>query len=252
MGGIVGVSEGSNIKQSVVNSLEITDTDGGSGFYDGSTGGLVGESIANSSIEMSKVYKSIVTGGIFVGGLVGKIGGASRVYKSSANAKIRANGIAGGLVGGMADGAYVEKSYANSSLIADAPYDFSSGNVGGLIGEIMDARPGNAGAVVNSYSTSWIEGISAGAIGVGGLVGTQSGTTAVVKSFFSGIVKNISGSKIHAASGDMQSGATLIDVMIRKQDENSYGDPGLTLSVAGAIVRTSSDLTQRGFIFQWL
>ena len=129
---------------------------GDSGILAGLNSGTITDSYASGS----------VSGGTYVGGLVGRNSSGGTITASYASGSVSGDYHVGGLVGNNSGGA-ITASYATGSV--------SGGNsiVGGLVGN-------NIGAITASYATGSASGID----DVGGLVGENSG--AITASYASG------------------------------------------------------------------
>ena len=137
-----------------IDSLGLENCDISGGDY---VGGLVG-AIEDGTITSSYATGS-VTGNNGVGGLVGSMGYGT-ITSSYATGSVTGNKYVGDLVGYLLGGS-ITSSYAMGSVTGDS-------NVGGLVGGLA-----LGGSIVSSYATGSITGDS----NVGGLVGiNQSGT----------------------------------------------------------------------------
>ena len=104
-----------------------------------------------------------VTGGSFVGGIVGQINSGSIDYVGN-DVNVTSDGL--GFVGGIAGkaNASINNSYNMGTITA-------SGEAGGLVGDL------SGGSISDSYNQGTINASSAGSNPVGGLVGaTFSGS----------------------------------------------------------------------------
>ena len=124
-------------------------------------------------IENVRLVNADVTGGHWVGGLVGDNAGI--VNNSSSTGRVTGGWGVGGLTG--CNSGTVNNSYSTS--------DVTGGYyVGGLVGSVTGAATVREGIVSNSYST----GNVTGATRVGGLVGSVLGDCAVSNSYSTGSV----------------------------------------------------------------
>ena len=132
---------------------------GDSGILAGSNSGTITDSYATGS----------VSGGTYVGGLVGRNSSGGAITASYAAGSVSGDSSVGGLVGNNSGA--ITASYATGSV--------SGGNssVGGLVGN-------NSGAITASYATGSVNGIDE----VGGLVGYNSGGGAITASYATGSV----------------------------------------------------------------
>lgn len=159
--GLFGRAEGGTVKNV---SLEDVDVTGGD-YVGGLVGWNWGGHVTNSYVTGE------VSGGIVVGGLIGmsKVGheSSSRIHSSGANVTVTGD-VSGGLIGYMG-GHRVTNSYSTGYVTGNA-------SAGGLIGH-------NSGAsVTNSYATGEVSGYE----NAGGLVGTNTNT--VLESYATGNV----------------------------------------------------------------
>jgi hypothetical protein len=169
-GGIAGTLESdSEIRRSyatgAISGSVTADVGGLAGI---NSGGLITDSYATGDV--------IVTGGHFVGGLVGLLQADGFVQNSHATGNVSSTYDVGGLVGrnGSAygpDDGYVTNSYATGNVSGNW-------NVGGLIGT-NDSSDG--ATIAGSYAT----GNVSGSTNIGGLVGnnTASGVTGITSSY---------------------------------------------------------------------
>ena len=140
----------------------------------------------DESVKIANVYlrEIRVTGKDKVGGLVGSIGGNTKVSNSYATGQINGRDTVGGLVGsliGAADSTTeVSNSYATGQING-------RNTVGGLVGSLI----GDADSITeisNSYATGEVDGeIRVGGL-VGGLLGADNGVTKVSNSYAIGEV----------------------------------------------------------------
>ena len=177
----------------------------GQGLTGALAGSAVNTEITNVSVYTTKGGTSSVTslGNGSVGGLVGATSGCT-ITGSSASVTVNGeNGNVGGLVG-TASGTAVTECYTGGQT-NEGQYDpahpnvSGKGNVGGLIGEVID------GSVQYSYSTCSVEGNT-----VGGLIGKSDGAVSVNRSYAIGEVQGTSdssttGSLIGSKSGTVTS-----------------------------------------------
>jgi len=131
----------------------------------GAVGGLVGDTW--EGIVSDSYASGTVTGGSWVGGLVGWNGGT--VSNSHSTGSVTGESSVGGLVG--FDRATVDSSYSTSSVTGNT-------HVGGLVGSH------GMGTVSNSYSS----GTVTGDMHAGGLVGLNFGLGIVSNSYATGSV----------------------------------------------------------------
>ncbi|MBD3318121.1 MAG: hypothetical protein GF344_20250, partial [Chitinivibrionales bacterium] len=136
----------------------------------GKIGGLVGR---NNGSAISNSYSSCdVSGGSYIGGLVGDNDDNGTITGSYSTGSVDAEDNAGGLVGrNMGNGSTINSSYSSASAQS------SSNIVGGLAGT-------NQGTISKSYSIGNVEGVEY----VGGLVGVNVPGT-ISKSYSTGNVK---------------------------------------------------------------
>jgi hypothetical protein len=143
-------------------SLAVVDANitGSDQFGRGGVGGVAGGS-DDSSVIASSFSKGSVSGGIFVGGLVGKNFGS--ITTSSSEGSVAGEGYVGGLVGYNHNG----RNNDDSITICCSSGSVGGGDsVGGLVGR-------NDGTVRDCYSTGAITGGNV----VGGLMGENWGAT---------------------------------------------------------------------------
>ena len=134
--------------------------------------GLFG-SVSSSSIKQVGIVSVAVSGGRFVGGLVGSSSDGT-ISASYATGSVSGDEYVGGLVGHSRSGA-ISDSYARSSVSG-------STSVGGLVGgsegvAFSDSyAAGSGGAISDSYATGSVSGDDY----VGGLVGSNHGTISTI------------------------------------------------------------------------
>jgi hypothetical protein len=153
-GALVGTNQGS-----ISNSYATGTVSGGS--Y---VGGLVGNNYgAASNASISNSHATVtVSGSSRVGGLAGgNYGSGGSITNSYATGTVVGSSTAGGLVG------WNNGSIANSYATGNVSDGMGAGIVGGLVGN-------NYGSIANSYAT----GTANGYINVGGLAGANSGSIA--------------------------------------------------------------------------
>ena len=132
-------------------------------------GGLVGRNSSGGAITGSYAAGSVSGGDLHVGGLVGNNSGA--ITGSYATGSVSGGDYVGGLVGNNSGGGAITGSYATGSVSG------IDDDVGGLVGE-------NSGAITASYATGSVSGRNNY---VGGLVGENSGG-AITASYATGSV----------------------------------------------------------------
>ena len=154
---------------------------GDSGILAGLNSGDITDSYATGS----------VSGGTYVGGLVGRNSSGGAITASYATGSVSGNFHVGGLVGNNSSGGTITASYATGSV--------SGGNshVGGLVGN------NSGGTITASYATGSVSGID----DVGGLVGENSG--AITASYAIGSVSGRD-NYVGGLVGDNSSGGAII------------------------------------------
>lgn len=161
IGGLFGTISLSGAASATLNGSSSTGSVSG-GTY---VGGLIGYNYGNAASAISNSYsEGNITGTGTVGGLVGSNYYAG-ISNSHAVGTIHANDSGGGLVGYNVD-APVSNSYATGDVIATS----TGGNIGGLIGY----NYGPLSAVNNSYASGLVDGTPTSMTGgsnVGGLIG---------------------------------------------------------------------------------
>ena len=135
--------------------------------------GFIGKLGSGSTVQNLNLANVSVSGGSFVGGLVGYNGGGTISSVTVSGAVSGTGSDVGGLVG-QAVGGSISNSRTSGTLSAAT----GSSSVGGLVGD-------NSGTIANSSSTSTVSG---GTSLVGGLVGANEYGGAITGSFASGSV----------------------------------------------------------------
>ncbi len=204
--GLFGFTEGSVIDNISLVNASIKGKD--------QVGALAGMITANSQITNSSATGS-VTGGDYVGGLVGSFFSGT-ISNSYAAGSVKGSTWVGGLVGTQAIGS-ISNSYATGSVTGDA-------YVGGLVGS-------NSNDIISSYATGSVTGQAI----VGGLVGYNNG--AISSSYATG---KVTGTGINDKVGGLvgqnnNSGAIT----------NSYWDVDTTTKTAG--VGYNANLASLGY-----
>ena len=198
---------------------------GGSVIGSNDVGALVG---LNTGTVNNTYATGIVSGSVWVGGLVGENGGGT-VSNSYATASVSGTNAVGGLVGWNHEGG-VSNSYATGSVSGgDGSY-----YVGGLVGA-NDATANTISTISNSYAT----GNVSGGVGVGGLVGLN-GYGSVSNSYSTGSVSGTS--TVGGLVGYASTGIATVS--------NSYWDvttSGQSASAGGTGLNTSQMQTASNF-----
>ncbi|MFA5000983.1 MAG: GLUG motif-containing protein [Candidatus Paceibacterota bacterium] len=167
--------------------------------------GLFG--ISAGSISNLKLVDSTISGGSYVGGIVGGIGGGSdSITNCSSDATITASGDSvGGLTGlnsvGTITNSYVDGSVTGNGSLTGGLVGFNLGGtitgsysasavtgvlvVGGLVGS--NGGEDNPGTVTNCYATGAVIG-TGDAISIGGLIGSNSESSTVTNCYATGAV----------------------------------------------------------------
>ena len=160
-GGLIGSLSLSGAATSTLDGSSSTGSVSGGGYV----GGLVGYHYATAASSISNSYtEGNITGTSSVGGLVGNNYYAG-VTNSHVIGTVRANDTGGGLIGYNVD-APVSNSYMTGNMIATS----TGGNIGGLIGY----NYGALATVNNSYVSGAVDGTptsTTGGSNVGGLLG---------------------------------------------------------------------------------
>ncbi len=190
VGGLVGMSNSSitgSSSSGFVTALpvNITTTGGASGpttqtYQPEYTGGLLGESLG--ATVTNAFASGAVSGGTFVGGLIGLYTAAGTPAGSIGNAfaigAVSGSTGIGGLIGATSGPATITSSYATGSVTATGPGD------GGLIGATqVYTNPLTGAAISNATVTdSYATGAVSGSTQVGGLVGDAEDLTTITGS----------------------------------------------------------------------
>ncbi len=134
-------------------------------------GGLIGQT--TSTVRRS-YSTSNVSGGDWVGGLVGRVAFGSTIEECFATGTVIGTaGLVGGLAG--ANGGLIVRSYATGDAVADD----GNGSFGGLVG-----RQDNASVLTDSFARGNVTGPSR----IGGAVGGQSSGATMTRCFSTGMV----------------------------------------------------------------
>ncbi len=159
--GLLGYTDGASIKNVGMENVDVT----GGSFV----GGLVGW--GDSSITNSYATGS-VSGTDNVGGLVGWGNSSSSITNSYATGSVSGNSAVGGLVGMAFSSSSITNSYATGSV---------NGNdkVGGLVGQAFSSS-----SITRSYATGSVNGNDM----VGGLVGRSDSSSSITSSYATGSV----------------------------------------------------------------
>ncbi|MBD3768171.1 MAG: hypothetical protein IE928_09550, partial [Gammaproteobacteria bacterium] len=165
-----------------------------------SSGGLVGQLLAESTITASQASGAVIqlvssTSKNRIGGLVGYVGADGVIDQSSASGEIQLQSGAyevGGLVGRADNGVQISQSHATGNIIGGA----NSSDIGGLAGDLNSAQ------VSGSYAVNTIT-LSENARSVGGLVGIGTGSSVITQSYANtGITTTNAGTYIGGLVGD--------------------------------------------------
>ena len=176
--GVFGYVTQATIKNLTLDKPTVKQT----GTAKGSTGGLIGYSLCNLTLENCAVTGGTVTSqGTSTGGLVGFANhGYNRITRCFSTAKVTGGARVGGLVGLYRNGA-VERCYAVSDVTGNLTSNYASG---GLLGKLD-----YGGSVQNCYAKGAINdsATASGAV-AGGIVGEISiaYTTNINNCYFSG------------------------------------------------------------------
>lgn len=125
---------------------------------------------AGANISNFGLTDEVVYGRVVVGGVVGDNNGStlSHVYTTGV---VNGTFYVGGILGGHAeDGALLEDSYSEATILA------TGNNAGGVVGVVY-----HTGTVTNCYSTGYV---TSGGANKGGLVGELEGGSTVTNSFY--------------------------------------------------------------------
>lgn len=214
VGSILGTSQGG-----IISDVSVTGTVSGekSGI-----GGLTGVSEDSTDIYLSD-FEGKVSGEENVGGLVGSSNGESSINQSySAGTVSGSNQNIGGLIGSNNDGtAVVNQSYSTSDV-------FGYSSTGGLVGYLE-------GAVSQSFSTGNVSGND----GVGGLIGSATGESVISNTYSLG---NVSGSVYTAGLVGSNRG----DISTSYSSGNVEGNGGLVASNDGTVSESYWDTERSG------
>ncbi len=173
LGGLVGtMNNGTILNSSVYGEVNNTRHNGG-----GLIGIMLNGTVINSKFS-GKVISIRRTVGSGNGGLIGFMGGNSKVFNSSVNAEIERSGSRiGGFVGTIVDNSFISNSYVIGNVTA-IKSDFGGGfSIGGFVG-VMSRNA----SIENSYANSNV----AGSYGLGGFVGVMSGNSSIKNSYSTG------------------------------------------------------------------
>ena len=258
-GGLVGLNQGGTISNSYATGTVEGNQD---------IGGLVGKNDFGT-IEEDSYATGAVTGkdaststSERIGGLVGlSTGGSASISDSHATGRVEGHQDIGGLVG-KNDGGDISDSYATGTVEGDTDigglvglnsgtviYSYATGrvegrtDVGGLVGKNDD------GSVAASYATGTVA--AALGSGVGGLVGTNSGSGTVSATYATGRVQGRTGvgGLVGKNSGTITagyaigrvSGQTDIGGLVGEDDSGTISDSYWNTATAGVKVSVGSD-----------
>ena len=192
IGGLVGVNNGSVINSSVTGTISSSSTSiavggvvglnfddgrvqnsyfiGSSVSGDDSIGGVAG---MNTGTVVNSYSTGNISGYVNVGGVVGaNSGNVINSYFIGTSVNGTGNNI-GGVVGRNVTDGIVQNSYSTS------PVSSIGTNIGGVVGYNFN------GTVQNSYSIGNVEGTGTGSNNIGGVVGENDGTDAIVQNSYS-------------------------------------------------------------------
>ncbi|MHB1092945.1 beta strand repeat-containing protein [Thiobacillus sp.] len=164
--------------------------------------GLFGATGAASTISNVGLLNGSVIGSSYIGGLVGRNGGA--INNSYATIDVSGSAYVGGLVGYMIAGGTIDNSYAAG--------DVAAVRAGGLVGR-------NEGVITNSYASGAATGSYAG-----GLLGLNAGT--VINSFWDTTTSGQSASAggVGMTTADMQTQANFTSATAANGNVNPAWD----------------------------
>jgi The GLUG motif len=199
--GLFGVTKGATIGQLNLDNVKMIDTADTSGG-----GALIGDATSTQIYDVTASGIVNITGS--AGGLVGLLNESSSLKRSSSSVNVSSVGT-GSYVGGLVGQVY-DRSSSTASSITDSyatgsvKGSYSSGAVGGLVGELAN------GSITTSYATGevglTVKGID-GNGNFGGLVGALgssplSGSTAIsIKSCYA--TGNVTGdNKVNTTQGE--------------------------------------------------
>ena len=260
IGGLVGKNDSGTIEDNSYATGDVTGRDATTSTSE-RIGGLVGLNTGGSAAISDGYATGKVEGHQDIGGLVGKNDG-DIISDSYATGTVEGHTDVGGLVGWNTSGAEISDSYAtgrveghqdigglvglNSGTII---YSYATGrvegrtDVGGLVGKNDD------GSVAASYATGAVA--AALGTGVGGLVGTNSGSATVSASYATGRVegrtdvgglvgKNSATITASYAIGRV-SGQADIGGLVGQDDSGTISDSYWNTATAGVKVSVGSD-----------
>ena len=140
----------------------------------------------DESVKIANVYlrEIRVTGKDKVGGLVGSIGGNTKVSNSYATGQINGRDTVGGLVGSLIGDADSITEISNSYATGEVDGEI---RVGGLVGGLLGADNGVT-KVSNSYAIGEVNGTTNVGGLVGSLIGAADSTTEISSSYATGYV----------------------------------------------------------------
>lgn len=116
-----------------------------------------------------------------IGGIAGKLGGASgRITESSVTGSVSGRLYVGGLVGHLLQAASIDNSFSRASVPVSNTQNLSTGLAGGLVGYVSNDVSND---VVNSFSTGPVTPFNGSTTNLGGLIGGTP-TMTVTNSFW--------------------------------------------------------------------
>jgi hypothetical protein len=201
---------------------------------------LVGEAVNTviTNVSVSSGVTMFGMGGDFTGGLVGYADNSLISYSSS-NLPMNIPGShVGGLVGSSNNGTIISKSYAVGTVTVGTGSGKTNG--GGLVGT------NNSSTIVDSYADNHIAGGIFWMNSVGGLVGVNSGATALIDRSYADNTFNINGSP-QGLVGSQVDGATTTNSFWNTTTPN----PDLFTSAGGVGKNNTEMQTQGTFIDGW-
>ena len=263
IGGLVGKNDSGTIEEDSYATGDVTGRDATTSTSE-RIGGLVGLNTGGSAAISDGYATGTVKGHQDIGGLVGKNDSGTIEENSYATGTVEGHTDVGGLVGWNTSGAEISDSYATTSGKVSGQqqvgglvglnngtviYSYATGrvegrtDVGGLVGKNDD------GSVAASYATGTVA--AALGTGVGGLVGTNSGSGTVSATYATGRVEGRTdvGGLVGKNSGTITAGYAIgrvsgqsdIGGLVGQDDSGTISDSYWNTATTGVKVSVGSD-----------
>ena len=215
VGGLVGLSIGSNITNSYASGVV-------SGDY--SVGGLVG---LNKNTTIEKSYSnSNVSGDESVGGLAGYNRDSSNITESYSNSSVTGDYYVGGLLGYNVGSSNIKKSYSSGSVSGNS-------DVGGLLGYNANYE---SYRVTDSYWNTETSNQSTSAGSAIGLTTAEmtgsAAETNMVNLDFTSVWRTVSASDADSSADSYPILASVDSVIVSESSSEEYGGMSTLVSVA--------------------